>query len=218
MLYLIIGIGIGLIVSAPVGPVNLMTIQRALTQGVRPALAAGFGAVLADTLYAAIAAFGVSTVTHFLADHRLAIQAVGGVLLIGFGWITLRSHPHIDRSQAARAVSRPEVTSGKELLPSMLATFAMTLTNPGAVLGFLAIFGSLGDWAPQRHDTLGAAILVAGVALGAFVWWTGLAAFVRVVRDKLTDHWLEAINLAAGALLTIFGAVILVRALLELFF
>nr|WP_319772943.1 LysE family transporter [Breoghania sp.] len=218
LLYFITGIGIGLIVSAPVGPVNLMTIQRALMQGFRPALAAGVGAVFADTLYAAVAAFGVSTVTHFLADHRLAIQAIGGVLLIGFGLVTLRSHPHIDRFEVTRGVSRPGATSGKGILPSMLAAFVMTLTNPGAVLGFLAIFGSLGDWAPPRHDTLGAVILVSGVALGAFVWWTGLAAFVRIVRDKLTDHWLEAINLAAGALLTIFGSVILVRALLELLF
>ncbi len=212
LLYFITGIGIGLIVSAPVGPVNLMTIQRALKSGFTPALAAGVGAVLADTLYAAIAAFGISAITHFLADHRVEIQGVGGVLLIGFGWLTLRTHPHIDAFNVER------VGIGNGVLPGLLAAFAMTLTNPGAVLGFLAIFGSLGDWAPQGRDPLGAAALVAGVALGALIWWAGVAGLVTVLRARLNDRWLDWINQAAGALLALFGVAILVRALVELVF
>ena len=208
-MFFVTGIGIGLIVSAPVGPVNLMTIQRAFRHGFGSALAAGIGAVLADTLYAAIAAFGVSTIAHFLSGHRFAIQAVGGLLLVGFGWMTVRTHPHLD------AEVRPRGEVGTGFLPGLLAAFAMTLTNPGAVLGFVAIFGSLGDLTPDHDDYPGALMLVAGVAVGALVWWAGVAALVTRVRGHLNDRWLDRINLGAGGLLMLFGIAILASALYE---
>ena len=210
MLFFVTGIAIGLIVSAPVGPVNLMTIQRAFKHGFGSGFAAGIGAVLADTIYAAVAAFGISTIAHFLSGHRLVIQAVGGLLLVGFGWLTLRTHPHLDTATSPRA------DLGTGFLPSLFAAFAMTLTNPGAVLGFLAIFGSLGELTPAHDDYPGALMLVAGVAVGALTWWAGIAALVTRLRGHMNDRWLDRINLGAGGLLTLFGVIILTGALYEL--
>lgn len=212
MLLFVTGLGIGLIVSAPVGPVNLMTIQRAFKHGFGPGFSAGIGAVIADTLYAAIAAFGISAISHFLSGHRAGIQLIGGLLLIGFGWLTLRTHPHLD------SASEPRQDVGTGALPSLLAAFAMTLTNPGAVLGFLAIFGSLGDMAPAHDDIPGVLSLVAGVAVGALIWWAGVAALVARLRGRLNDRWLDHINLAAGGLLALFGLAILASALHDFMF
>lgn len=210
MLFFITGIGIGIVVSAPVGPVNLMAIQRAFKFGFVTGLSAGIGAVLADTIYAAIAAFGISAIAHFLSGHHAAIQFVGGILLIGFGWMTIRTHPHLDTTDGQRA------EKGTGLLPTLLAAFAMTLTNPGAVLGFLAIFGSLGSLTPESDDYVGAIMLVAGVAAGALAWWAGVSALVTRLRGRMNDRWLDHINLAAGGLLLVFGVVIFAAAILEL--
>ncbi|MDJ0932389.1 LysE family transporter [Breoghania sp.] len=212
MLFFVTGIGIGLIVSAPVGPVNLMTIQRAFKHGLVSGLTVGIGAVVADTIYAAIAAFGISTIAHFLSGHKLGIQVVGGLLLIGFDWLTVRTHPHL----YAMAGLRSEVGIG--IVSSFLAAFAMTLTNPGAVLGFLAIFGSLGDLTPAHDDYLGVLMLVAGVSIGALAWWAGLSALVTRLRGYMNDRWLHLINLVAGGLLMLFGIVIMTGALYSLIF
>ncbi|PTW62197.1 threonine/homoserine/homoserine lactone efflux protein [Breoghania corrubedonensis] len=209
-MFFVTGIGIGLIVSAPVGPVNLMTIQRAFKNGFGAGFAAGIGAVLADTLYAAIAAFGISTIAHFLSGHKLTIQAVGGLLLIGFGWLTVRTHPHLD------TMAGPRADVGAGFLASLLAAFAMTLTNPGAVLGFLAIFGSLGELTPEHDDYAGALMLVAGVAVGALAWWAGIAALVTHLRGRMNDRWLDRINFGAGGLLMLFGIIILSGTLYQL--
>lgn len=207
LLFFFTGIGIGIVVSAPVGPVNLMAIQRAFRHGFAYGLAAGLGAVLADALFATMAAFGITAIAQALAGHRLAIQAVGGLLLIGFGWMTVRTHPHLDTSGGGRT----EIGTG--LLPGMLAAFAMTVTNPGAVLGFVAIFGALGSLTPEPGNYVGAATLVAGVAAGALGWWAGVAAVVTLLRERMNDRWLDRINLGAGSLLLVSGVVILARGL-----
>ena len=45
------GLVAGLIIAAPVGPVNVLCIQRTLEKGWRSGLLSGLGAALADTLY-----------------------------------------------------------------------------------------------------------------------------------------------------------------------
>ena len=44
------GIGIGMLMAAPIGPVNVLVIQRAVAGGFWAGLAAGIGAVLGDGL------------------------------------------------------------------------------------------------------------------------------------------------------------------------
>ena len=53
---------IGLSIAAPVGPIGLLCIQRTLDHGPRVGLATGLGAAVADALYGAIGAFGVTAV------------------------------------------------------------------------------------------------------------------------------------------------------------
>ncbi len=198
--YLFIGLGIGLATSAPVGPVNIAAIQATFRYGFHAGLLAGSGAVVADALYAALAAFGITAVADFVTGHEHLIQLAGGILVILFGVKVFTAHPHIDPRKEAG------VPHG---LHGMVSGFLMTLTNPGVVLGFLAIFGSLGEWAPETGDFAGAGALVAGVVAGALLWWTLLAAAVAKLRERLDDHWLERINHTAGVLLILFGAGIL---------
>ena len=63
---LLTGIAIGLSVTAPLGPVNILVIRNAIRRGFGVALLVGLGAVLADGFYAVIAAYGVSSVAHLI--------------------------------------------------------------------------------------------------------------------------------------------------------
>ncbi|WP_246270790.1 LysE family translocator [Hongsoonwoonella zoysiae] len=194
--YYLIGVAIGLATSAPAGPVNLTAIQRTFRFGFPAGLFAGLGAVVADSIYASLAAFGITTVSDFIEFHSDLIQTGGGMLVIIFGLKVFTSHPHIEKNGAGET---PNILRG------LAAGFFMTLTNPGVILGFLAIFGSLGKWAPDHKDYASAALMVAGVASGATLWWMFLAGSVSKLRDRLDDHWLEMINHIAGGLLIAFG-------------
>src|SRR5580693_1286283 len=79
------GLAAGLIIAAPVGPVNVLCIQRSLEKGWKSGLLSGLGAALVDTLYGGLAGFGISLVISFLIREEAWIRLIGGILLIGVG-------------------------------------------------------------------------------------------------------------------------------------
>lgn len=196
---LLTGFGVGVLFSAPVGPVNILCVQRAFRSGFFSGLAAGLGAVAADGFFAAVAAFGVTAVSGFVEGHSRWLQIVGGLLLIGFGLRTARAHPHLDE----------DASEATGLVRTAAATFGMTVTNPATVLGFLALFGSLGEWAPRAGDWIGAGMFVVGVVAGGVSWWFVVSFAVAALRDRMTDTALARVNLAAGVLLIAFGVAVL---------
>ena len=54
------GFGLGLLISAPVGPVNILCIQRTLAKGFWAGFAIGLGAIGADFLISVAAALGIT--------------------------------------------------------------------------------------------------------------------------------------------------------------
>jgi threonine/homoserine/homoserine lactone efflux protein len=197
--FAVIGVVIGLITTAPVGPVNIMAIQHAAQQGFRQGLYVGLGAVVADAIYAAAAIFGVSAVTQFVEGQFDLIKTTGAVLLIAFGLKIMNTHPHLERGAGGRA---------KGLWREVTAAFFMVLTNPGVVLAYVAIVGGLGRWRPQPGDHTGALAMVLGVAIGAAAWWALLSAVVTRFSARIDDHWLDRANHIAGYILIAFGLVI----------
>ncbi len=89
------GIGIGLLMAAPIGPVNVLVIQRAAASGFWGGLAAGIGAVLGDGMLAAIAAFSVTAISDVMTAYSGIIQFVGGILLVAFGLGLLFARPKL---------------------------------------------------------------------------------------------------------------------------
>src|SRR5271157_813732 len=84
------GLAAGLIIAAPVGPVNLLCIRRTIEKGWKSGIVSGLGAALADTMYGAIAAFGISLVIQFLLREEYWIRLIGGLFLAGIGVVYYR--------------------------------------------------------------------------------------------------------------------------------
>ena len=72
------GILIGLIFGVPVGAVGAMTVQRTWEHGIKAGLLTGMGSSVADCIYAAIGAFGLTIISDFLLQYQGAIHLVGG--------------------------------------------------------------------------------------------------------------------------------------------
>lgn len=198
------GFIIGILVAAPVGPVNVLCVQRAIERGFWGGIAAGLGSVAGDGLIALFAALGVNAISGAVLYHRVAIQIVGGLALLAFGaklYITKPRLTILDREQEEKA-------SLKDFAWDIPQTFFLTLTNPGAVLGLFAIFGGVGTFV-EIASVVDALVMVAAVMGGSLAWWVFLSNLIWRFRHRIDSTKLANINRVSGLLLVLFGAVLI---------
>ena len=200
------GLGIGLLMAAPLGPVNVLVIQRAVSSGFWGGLAAGIGAVLGDGVLAAIGAFSVAAISDVMVAYGDGIQFAGGILLVSFGLALLLSRPVM----MTPVDERSHILEHTGIIPQ---TFILTVTNPGAVLGMAAMVAGLGSLIGGLNTNVEALILVASIMGGSLLWWLGLSELIATIRHKLTDGRLKWINRIAGTILFGFGVALLVEVL-----
>jgi len=198
-----VGFAIGVLVAAPVGPVNVLCIQRAIERGVLAGVAAGLGAVVGDGLIALAAALGVGAISGAFSQYRELIQVIGGVALIGFGVRLMASLPRIE----AQPTPNADWSKLRSVLWDVPKTFFLTVTNPGAVFGLFAIFGGVSSFVEVR-STIDALTMVAAIMGGSFAWWTCLSLLISRIREKVEVGRVKQINMVAGALLIAFGALL----------
>ncbi len=235
---ILFGLGMGVLVAAPVGPVNIICIQRALERGFWGGLAAGIGATVADGILALAAASGIKAISGVIADYKTPLQFIGGLILIGFG-AKLLTTPVLANGTgndpqptdaAITTSARADATDVNEAADPDAAgigsalrqqrwtipqTFFLTITNPGAVLGMFALVASAGTALGGLQSYDQALLLVGSVMAGSLLWWAGLSKLISRLRHRLSDTGLLIINEAAGSLLLIFGLVLITRAAIE---
>lgn len=200
--FFLTGCVIGVVIAAPVGPVNIMCIQRTLERGFWGGLAAGLGAVAGDGLIAAFAAVSMTATAALIKAYKPMIQLVGGLILIAFGIKLFLTRPR---------GSAPLARGIRHHAAAIPQTFLLTVSNPGAVLGTAAIFGGLGSLVGGIHDYWDAAFIVAGVMCGSLAWWATLSRIVASIHHRLDGATLQLINRVAGVVLAGFGAGLLAR-------
>ncbi|HLK67303.1 MAG TPA: LysE family transporter [Bryobacteraceae bacterium] len=191
------GILCGLIITAPVGPVNVLCVERTITKGWRSGIVSGLGSALADAIYATIAGFSISLVIQFLMRELFWIRLFGGILLILLGvWYYFRP----SKTKLGEEKESDGVDSA--------STFLLTLTNPTTVLSFLAVlaFLGLGNSRPW-YLTL---VLVGGIFCGAMLWWVILTGVVHRIRNRFTDGAMLWLNRIGGLAIGAFGVITLI--------
>ena len=198
------GAGIGVLVAAPIGPVNVLCIQRAVTKGFWGGVAAGLGAVLGDGVLAAIAAFSMTAITDIMISHSGDIQLFGGTLLLIFGIGLLFARPMLIITPGQKS----HLWDHWGIIPQ---TFFLTISNPGAILGMLALVGGLGSLIGGFGTYLEALLLVASIMGGSLLWWLGLSELIATIRHRLNENRLKLINRVAGTILIGFGAILVLR-------
>src|ERR1017187_5022165 len=188
------GFAAGLIIAAPVGPVNVFCIPRTLEKGWRWGMLSGLGAALADTVYGAIAGFGIILVIQFLIGEEFWIRLIGGVLLMGIGVVYYCKTP-------GSLEAGGDYSANSDFISALL----LTVTNPTTVLSFLAVLATLGL---GKHRPLWqTSLLVAGIFCGSMTWWTILVGAVNLLRGRVTDRTMRWMNRVAGIAIGAFGLV-----------
>lgn len=198
-----IGMMIGILVAAPVGPVNVLCIQRAIERGFWGGVAAGTGALLGDGLIALFAALGVNAISGAIIYYRTSIQLIGGLAVMLFGARLYNTEPGVDTDP-----SHYENASFIDFIWDIPQTFFLTITNPGAVLGLFAIFGGVSTFVEVKTyaDVF---VMVAAVMGGSFAWWVGLSHFIGRIRHHINKKRLRQINQVAGLILLVLGGLMI---------
>lgn len=201
LLLFIKGIAVGFAIAAPLGPVGILCIRRTLTKGVLYGLASGMGAAIADAIFGAIAAFGVSFVAQFLKREQYWFQLGGGILLLAIGVATIvgKWEPHSARVEKAT-----------DLVHDLITTFFLTITNPITIFSLTAVFVAVGI-TTGTETFLGGALVTAGVFLGSSLWWTILCGGVSLFRNAVSVVYLRGIHRASGFVMLFFGLGVLVH-------
>ena len=81
------GLIVGIIASAPMGPVGVLTIRRTLNKGRWYGMATGLGAAVSDMIYAVLTVLGMSVVMDFIEKPAtmLYLKLGGSFMLFLFG-------------------------------------------------------------------------------------------------------------------------------------
>jgi threonine/homoserine/homoserine lactone efflux protein len=195
------GLLLGFAIAAPVGPIGVLCIRRTLVDGWRIGFLSGLGAATADGFYGAVAAFGLTAISTLLTSGQLWLRLVGGIFLCYLGIRGFLVKPATPVDAQPDAAGKPTTRSG---LAAYASTVGLTLTNPTTILSFAAVFAGLGVGSASR-SYVGAALLVAGVALGSASWWLILSATVNALRSRFRADIAGWVGRASSVVLLVFG-------------
>ena len=195
------GMLIGMVASAPMGPVGVLCVQRTLNKGRWYGFATGVGAAVSDIIYAGITGFGMAFVMDFINNDRnkFYLQIIGSIMLLAFGIYTWRSDPMKNVHQ-----------SGKQrgsLWYNTWTAFLVTFSNPLIVFLFMGLFAQFAFVIPDRPFEM--LIGFASIVGGALLWWYGLTWLVDKVKTIFDDGGIRIINQIIGAVVIIFSVIFL---------
>ena len=180
------GLLFGFLLAATVGPMWVLCFRRTVAQGALAGFVSGMGIAVADGLYGAVAAFGLTAISGYLLGQRFWIGLIGGFFLVYLGIKCLTTKPEqIQESNQDR----------RNLGQAFFSTLGLTLANPPTILAFAAIFAGLGL---VTDDYGTAALVVLGVFLGSASWWLVLAAGAGWLRGRIGPALFRAINIVSG--------------------
>lgn len=184
------GVVIGIIASAPMGPVGVLTVQRTLNKGRWYGFVTGVGAAISDIIYALMSGLGMSFMMDFIEkpSTMLYLKVAGSILLFIFGLYTYKSKPHIHK---------PTGKTGS-LMHNAATGFLITLSNPLIMLLFMALFARFEFVVPNHvwEQMLGYAAIVAG----ALLWWLCLTSALKKVSSKVQTETIGLLNRLLGSL------------------
>ncbi|MDE6297081.1 MAG: LysE family translocator, partial [Muribaculaceae bacterium] len=176
------GIAIGIIISAPMGPVGILCVQRTLEKGRRTGFFTGIGATISDMFYCLLTGFGLSFIEEFLTRNHDILQLIGSVVLIGFGIYLFKSNP-------SRKLKKPD--EGISDKRNILNGFLFTFSNPLIIFLIIGLFARFNFFVPEItlfHYIIG----FIAIGAGALIWWWLVTFFVAKLRShfNLRSMWM----------------------------
>ena len=196
------GFIIGILVSAPMGPVGMLCIRRTLNKGRWHGFVSGLGAALSDVFYAALTGLSVGLIVDLIEMYQKPINIFGCIVLAVFGIYIMRSNPVKNMRQGSKSKST--------YIRDFITAFLLTVSNTLIVLLFLGLFARF-TFALPTNSFLTILYGLGGIASGAIVWWFLITFIVSKMRSWFNIRGIFILNKTIGIIILIlaFAGVIL---------
>lgn len=196
----------GWLVAAPIGPVNLEIIRRALREHPSHGLAVGLGACCIDAAYLFLFSLGIGTAARIPGFREVAFIA-GGLLLSWLGIGAIREgrkfllgleDPHPEREAGVKPPG--------SFLKCYLIGLGMTATNPMTVAFWSALALNFTAYSFALKMTA-----VVATLLGCLSWVLLIIGLLSVARAWVGPKLFGGVTLAGGLTVLYYGMSFLVR-------
>ena len=197
----------GLAVSAPLGPIGVMCIQRTINRGIKSGIFSGLGAASADLFYALIAGFGLSYIINFIEARQTIIQFIGALIVVLVSFKIFYSNPAVQLRNQRNKKGKP--------LEEAISIFVLTVSNPAVFFAFVAMFAGF-NVIDSTSGHVGTITAIAGVFIGSMLWWYILSAVINHYRTKIRLKNLWWLNKIMGIIVFLCGILALADVLFHI--
>jgi len=201
------GFFIGILVSAPMGPVGLLCVQRTLRKGQWHGFFSGVGAAFSDLMYAGITSLGMGFVIDAITTNQYVLQIIGSILLMGFGIYVFVSNPFKGLHEQKENVN--------SYLQDAVTAFFVTLSNPLIIFLYIALFARFNYIAPEEK-LISILVGLASILVGALSWWLLITFLVGKLRKILSLRGLWLVNKIVGSIIIALSIYLLISLLLPI--
>ncbi len=192
------GFIIGVLVSAPMGPIGLLCIQRTLNKGRWHGFCTGIGATFSDIIYATITCLGMGIIIDFVQNNQELLQIVGGFLLLMFGYYIFQSNPSKNLTKPKEAIN----TYSQDTVTA----FFLTLSNPVIIFLFIALFARF-NFIDSEEKIFSMIWGLLCIAIGALSWWMLITTLVGMLRKNFNLRGLWIMNKVVGMVIMVVSVV-----------
>jgi threonine/homoserine/homoserine lactone efflux protein len=203
------GILIGIIASAPMGPVGILCVQRTLNKGRWYGFVTGIGAAASDIIYALITGAGMSFVMDIINNqqNKFWLQLSGSIMLLIFGIICWRSNPTKNMHHSG--------TNKGTFVHNGVTAFLVTFSNPLIIFLFMGLFAQFAFVIPDHPFEM--LIGYISIVAGALIWWFGLTWLVDKIRNIFDESGILIINRVIGSAVILFSLIVLFGTVFNLY-
>ncbi len=191
MQHLIQGLLLGFAYVAPLGTQNMFVINTALTQPKRRVIVTALIIAFFDITLAVACFFGIGAIISSSKWLELIIVGIGSLVVIWIGISLLRSKAELDTSTDV------DIPLAKVLGTACVVTWF----NPQAIIDGSLMLGAFRATLPGNDGML----FILGVSAASLIWWFGMSSVVNLLRDRITDKALQAINIICGIIIIFYG-------------
>jgi threonine/homoserine/homoserine lactone efflux protein len=191
----------GLLLSIPVGPVNLTIINEGARRGFRWATLIGLGATVMEVTYCSLAFTGfASFFSHGTVKAAMELFSFAFMLYLGLKFVQVRTIP---------GTTRIEERVEEKLHPhsAFMVGFVRVLGNPGVFVFWIILAANFLSRGWVHPNWPGKMACIAGVASGCTVWFLTLSYAVSLGHRKLSERTLLRMEHLSGICLLVLALV-----------
>lgn len=192
------GIFIGILISAPMGPIGVICVQRTLNEGRLHGFLSGVGACLSDLLYAILAGLGMGIIMDFIEANHYPLQVFGSIIMIFLGYYVYKSNP------AEKLIKQNEKKTS--YWQNIVSSFFINLSNITIFFSFIVIFARF-NLISNTGETTHNIVALLSIGVGAIIWWLLISTLVNKVKSKFNPRGLKVFNSILGIIIILIAVI-----------